>query len=523
MVSKIDFGNFLGYAKDIFFAFAPEFNLVFNLMIIGTSYIYFKSLNKKPNNFNKYKSQVFYSSSVLVLIFYIFFSFWQFIENGSDSFFICNSIFSFTPYVFFMKAVFGYIVFLIIQVYFSSKTSIAKDLENSKIFSFELIIVFLLMILGMVVCIQANNFITFYIALELQSFSIFILLFLGSNDNLIVVRTSIAYFLIVLVSSVLFLVGIAYFYWRFGTVEMNELWVLLYTFQSSLDFTFFDIFFAIIVSLSLFVKVGLFPAHLWVPLIYGFGNIFVTSLLATISKIFGFSILLKFLSILVIQHDLFFWLEFASLCAIVHGVFVALSQNLFKVLLGYSAIVHMGYVFLVISTNTPDGYAYAIFYVFVYIINILPVFLFLLGVKNRVDNSATFSKISDFSKIKLQTWKDICIFIMFSTFFFSFIGIPPFPGFFAKFFIIKYLIATGHYFSAFIMGLFSVVSAFYYLKIIKALFFSSERFLNKSKVDNYNYWTVSDLVSICIIFFGIFNILFVFFVPYILYIVFFFV
>jgi NADH-quinone oxidoreductase subunit N len=102
--------------------------------------------------------------------------------------------------------------------------------------------------------------------------------------------------------------------------------------------------------------------------------------------------------------------------------------------------------------------------------------------------------------------------LFFSTFFFSFIGIPPFSGFFAKFYIIVTLFHSGYLFAAVIMGFFSVVSAFYYLKIIKSMFFESKDFSSIEK----SYWVIPTSVGLVVILFGLFNLFFVFFSPYFL-------
>ena len=138
--------------------------------------------------------------------------------------------------------------------------------------------------------------------------------------------------------------------------------------------------------------------------------------------------------------------------------------------------------------------------------------------------------VENFQNVKLDGLKKVVVFLFFSTFFFSFIGIPPFSGFFAKFFIIKYLIFTGHYFSAFFVGFFSIISAFYYLKIVKSIFFNNNfgkindsrggdkgtviSNIDTGKTTYTQYFDITNFTVGLIIFFGLINILFVFISPY---------
>lgn len=497
-----------------------EIFLFFGICVLCVVY-YCTTREKFPylNSLSTYKVKIFSSCFLLLVFLYTFFSFYQIFGISTSFYFIFGVTFQISPATLFFKFTLAYLVFTVTFGYFSAILNSDMSSEKTQAYMFELVVFLSFMLFGMVLCLQSNNLIIFYLLLEFQSFCIFILLFLGER-TLETVRAGIIYFLTVLTSSILFLTGSSYLYWRFGVLDINELWLLLHSVVQMSDYDLIDIFFLLVFISGLFVKVGLFPVHLWVPEVYGSGNIFPVSVLAVISKFFGFAVVLKFLSISSSHFDIFFWVEFVSICAIIHGVFSALTQRLFLTLLGYSAIVHIGYIFLVCSVNTADGYVFAIFYLFTYLFNVLPIFLFLLNVQH-IDNTIKFSSIEDFSKIKLGNWGDVTTFLMFSTFFFSFIGIPPFPGFFGKFFVIKYLILTGHYFSALVMGFFSVISAFYYLKIIKSLFFDSdlhtESTQNNNNFENKNWkFSVPPVIAACIILFGILNILFVFISPYLL-------
>lgn len=510
----------------------PEVILLVGFSCICLFYVLFKFYSKiEDTNSINFQNWFFNSFLLVTLFFYSFFSFFQVLLNDEDTFFIFHGSVWIEPSILLMRSVFAYLVFIIVYVYLFKGVYKQRGNNSGSPHSFELSVLILLIIFGMSVCLSANNFIIFYLALELQSFCFFILLFLGPS-SFQSTKAGIIYFLSVLTSSIFFLVGVLYLYWTFGSLQLNELSILIYTSVQTSEISVINTVFLFFMFLGLFVKVGLVPVHLWVPNVYAFGKLFPVSLIATVSKLFGFAIILRLLITCSYNPDLFILLEFIALCSIFQGVFGALTQKSIFSLLGYSAIAHMGYTFLVLCINTEDAYVYAIFYVIVYIFNILPIFIFFFGVRQVIDVEGVkifvpnkLTSISDFQNINLNGWKKVTAFLFFSTFFFSFIGIPPFSGFFAKFLIIKYLILTGHYFSAFVMGFLSVISAFYYLKVVKSIFFSNNlgKVNDSRKISNFSkgsrkrisvYFDITTFSAILIIFFGIINILFIFISPY---------
>lgn len=512
------FETILGYT-DLFFS-TPELILVSGIFIICGFYVAVAGSGPRTSLFPIFRSIV-----LITLFSYSYLGSYQ-IMFGSDTAygFIWNSFFWLDKGVFVTKVVFSYVTFCITYSYLHSKSIKANSQKHlgldSKIFEFVLLI--LLMLLGMIVCLSSNSLIVFYLGLELQSFCIFILLFINAQTPT-AVQSSITYFLSVLVSSLLFLVGIVYLYYRFGSFDLSDIWLCIYTMGEYREaFNYFDYIGIFLLMLGLFVKVGLFPVHLWVPEVYTYSEIFPVSLIATISKLFGLAVLIHIFVVCSSQSGVYLFIGLLSVGAIAHGVIAGLTQTRVLSLLGYSAIAHMGYVFLVLSLNTPDAFAYAFIYIIIYLFNLLPVLLFIMTVRwvsyDGINSDSKLFKISDFTKVKCKSLSDIATLLFISTFFFSFIGVPPFSGFFAKYYLIALLIHSNQFFEAFILLAFSVISAAYYLKVIKSMLLDSSietKILERDRLVT-NFWHVPMQTKIVVLIYGILNICAVFIVPFLM-------
>jgi NADH-quinone oxidoreductase subunit N len=500
-----------------FFVFAPELVILGGISVICFVYTLNRFSEFRVHVFDK----VFYSFALFILFLYTFISCYQilFIDDISIQGFEFNSMFWIDEWVFLVKVIFGYLAFCVTYSHITTRYEAPSLISNLRIFESVVLVQFA--VFGMSICLSANNLVILYLALELQSFCIFILLFLDANTSRMI-YASITYFLSVLVSSIFLLTGISYVYWRFGSLDLSDIWLSAYSISEyRTGFDSIDTIGVSILILGLFVKVGLFPMHLWVPEVYTFGGIFPVSLIATISKLFGFVVLMHLFLSFSFHITLLTFFSFVAVCAIIHGTISALTQTSRLSLLGYSAVAHVGYMFLVVSSGTPDAYGYAFFYLVIYLFNLVPVFIFLMTVY-RVDSDGLkrrLTNVSDFASVRFRDWPEIGNFLLFSTFFFSLIGIPPFSGFFSKFYVIFYLFYSNHFFLAFIMGLFSVISAFYYLKIIKSMFFEPRDLTHyegvmdsdvASRDSLHSHWIVPTSTKIFILIFGLVNLCFIF-------------
>jgi NADH-quinone oxidoreductase subunit N len=197
---------------DLFFSI-PELALIIGILVICVSYVTLIGFGFRVGLFPIFRPFV-----LITLFVYFYLGAYQLMFGGDIAYgFVYNSFFCMDKGVFVTKVVFSYLVFCITDSYLNSWSITTNSrkfpVADSKIFEFVLLI--LLMLFGMSVCLSSNNFVVFYLGLELQSFCIIILLFINAKTSM-AVQSSITYFLSVLVSSVLFLVGVVYLYCRFG-------------------------------------------------------------------------------------------------------------------------------------------------------------------------------------------------------------------------------------------------------------------------------------------------------------------
>lgn len=417
---------------------------------------------------------------------------------------------------------------------FNSRPNIVRDRRPELALEFESFLLVMCMLLGMSLCLGTNNLITFYVCLELQSFCLILLLFFGMTKVDYNIRVN--YFFVILFSSIILLVSFVLLYLMFGTLVISELFELV---RMECDFRSYPFFlgtFAILLFLtSLLVKVGLFPMHVWIPDIYEISSEFFLSLISTVSKIFGFMIIYQFVEGLSIQPDVVIIVYIYSVLSIGYGTLGALFEIRFRRLLGFSAIAHIGYAFLVISSlNSMDAYQYGFFYVIVYILSVFPILCFLMSAKE--DNSRgekpgkrpsfktggrVIETVHDLRYVLMVTRSYIgvvgghivvVIYLLFSTVFFGLAGIPPFAGFLSKFFMLSFFLASEDYVSAVLVGFFSIVGVFYYLRVIKYMFFLNNTF----KLDSYDLTgliVIDSYTKFILLFFGVVNILSIFLVP----------
>jgi NADH-quinone oxidoreductase subunit N len=223
-------------------------------------------------------------------------------------------------------------------------------------------------------------------------------------------------------------------------------------------------------------KLGVFPFQVWVANVYGSGLLTTVFILATISKVFAFGIFIRFLGIFgsndAVISVVFYY---AGLISIVYGVLGAFFQTEIRKVLGYSAIAHVGYVLLMFSFFDRTSLIIALLYFFSYIFLTFFIFYFLITTSHQKNNGffsrkafKPFFYLQDFAGLSKSNW-----FISFflAVLFFSYAGVPPFMGFYAKYFIFYYLVQQGYYFTFMFCFCFSVLSSYYYLSIVVFIYF----------------------------------------------------
>ncbi|MDC3233225.1 NADH-quinone oxidoreductase subunit NuoN [Pelagibacteraceae bacterium] len=352
---------------------------------------------------------------------------------------------------------------------------------DNKLDKFEYPIIILISILGMFFMVSSNDLILFYLGLELQSLSLYILAAID-RDNLRSSEAGIKYFVLSALSSGLLLYGCS----------------LLYGFTGSTNFEIISnelnkqntgaIFAMVFILVGLAFKISAVPFHMWTPDVYQGSPTSITSYFAAVPKVAGLAVFIKFMYI-PFSNILLEWqtiIIFISIASMILGAVAAIGQKNLKRLLAYSSIGHMGYALAGIATGAINGFKSSIVYITVYVVMNIGAFSCLYLMKKEGEYKENISDLSGISK------KHPLLAMSFLIILFSLAGIPPLGGFFAKFYIFSSVLEQKMYTLAIIGLLTTVISAVYYLKIIKTIYFDE----NKLSFDLINNKIISGTILI---------------------------
>ena len=335
-----------------------------------------------------------------------------------------------------------------------------KFIVENKLDKFEYPIIILLSILGMFFMVSANDLILFYLGLELQSLSLYILASID-RDNLRSTESGIKYFVLSALSSGLLLYGCSLLYGFTGSTNFD-----LIANQLNKENTG-AVFAMVFILVGLAFKVSAVPFHMWTPDVYEGAPTSITSYFAVVPKVAGLALLIKFMFI-PFSNILLEWqtiIIFISIASMILGAVAAIVQKNFKRLLAYSSIGHIGYALAGVATGTISGYESAIIDISIYVIMNIGAFSCLYMLKKDGQYKENISDLSGISK------KHPLLAISLLIILFSLAGVPPLGGFFAKFYVFMAVLENEMYALAIIGLLTTVMSAFYYLKIIKTIYF----------------------------------------------------
>ena len=325
---------------------------------------------------------------------------------------------------------------------------------------FEYPIIILLSILGMFFMVSSNDLILFYLGLELQSLSLYILASIDRN-NLRSTESGIKYFVLSALSSGLLLYGCSLLYGFTGSTNFE-----LISNQLNKENTG-AVFAMVFILVGLAFKVSAVPFHMWTPDVYEGAPTSITSYFAVVPKVAGLALLIKFMFI-PFSNILLEWqtiIIFISITSMILGAVAAMVQKNLKRLLAYSSIGHIGYALAGVATGAISGYESAIVYISIYVIMNIGAFSCLYLLKKDGQYKENISDLSGISK------KHPLLAISLLIILFSLAGIPPLGGFFAKFYVFVSVLEQKMYALAIVGLLTTVLSAFYYLKIIKTIYF----------------------------------------------------
>ena len=339
-----------------------------------------------------------------------------------------------------------------------------KYLKIYKIFLIEYPILILCSILGMMVMISSNDLMVFYIGLELQSLALYVLASFN-RDQLKSSESGLKYFVLSALSSGLLLYGCSLIYGFSGSTNFNVI-------GDTVNSTHYGLTFGIVfILVGLAFKISAVPFHMWAPDVYEGSPTTVTLFFAVVPKVAALTVFIRFLYVPFINM-IDQWqaiLIFLSIASMIFGAVAAIGQKNLKRLVAYSSIGHIGYALAGLCVGTNEGIQSSIIYMSIYIVMNLALFSCLLMMKR---NDHYFEKIDDLSGLsKNHPVLSLCLLVIL----FSLAGIPPLAGFFAKFYVFKSVVEQSMYFLAIVGLLSTVIAAFYYLRIIKVIYFDEEK------------------------------------------------
>ena len=331
-----------------------------------------------------------------------------------------------------------------------------------KLYLFEYPVLILFSILGMLVMLSSNDFITLYLGLELQSLSLYVLAAI-KKDSLKSSEAGLKYFILGALASGFFLFGVSLLFGITGTTTYTVLSNNILSVENNSLLLIFSI---VLILSSIAFKLSIAPFHMWTPDVYEGAPTSVTAFFAVVPKIAAIGVLMRILYIALIDIHLI-WNQLIlilGMLSIFVGAFGALLQINIKRLMAYSAISNIGYIFLALSLGSQLGLEASLIYITVYTVSTLGSFAFILSMEKdniMLNNISSFAGLS-----KSNPFYAIC----FSIILLSLAGLPPLAGFIAKFYIFKAIIIADYLWIAVVGIMGSVISAYYYLNIVKVMY-----------------------------------------------------
>ena len=337
-------------------------------------------------------------------------------------------------------------------------------LKTFMIYKIEYPVLILSSVLGMMVMISSNDLIVFYMGLELQSLALYVLATFN-RDQIKSSEAGLKYFVLSAVSSGLLLYGCSLIYGFSGSTNFNVISNQLNTDEYVLTFGI------VFILVGLAFKISAVPFHMWAPDVYEGSPTSVTLFFTMVPKIAALTVFVRFLYVpflnLIDQWQMI--IVFLSIASMLFGAIAAIGQTNIKRLVAYSSIGHIGYTLAGLATGSNEGIQSSIIYISIYVIMNLALFSCLLMLKR---NDQYYEEIDDLSGLsKNHPLLSLSLLVIL----FSLAGIPPLAGFFAKFYVFKAVIEQSMYFLAIVGLLSTVVAAFYYLRIIKIIYFDKEK------------------------------------------------
>ena len=424
------------------FIFVPEVSL--SILAI-TCLMY--GLFSKTNSFNKTAN--FATLSLLFVSSLIYFDF-------TTSFAFFDNFFSNTSFTKYFK--------ILTSLGAAASLIISKNyFIDTKINRFEIPTLLLFSSLGMMLMISSKNLMMMYLAIELQSLSLYVVASIKRN-SIESAESGVKYFVLGALSSGILLYGFSLVYGFTGHTSFDE----IYSTLLQLDKLPIGLIFGLVfVLVGLAFKVSAVPFHMWTPDVYEGAPTSITAFFAIVPKLAATALIFRFCLEPFGKFD-FEWTQiifFLSVASMFLGAIAAIAQKSLKRLLAYSSIGHVGYVLIALVASSDQGVKSASIYMFMYLVMNIAVFAIILSLKKSDEYVDKIFQLNGLSKTNPILSASLTIIML------SMAGIPPFMGFFGKFYIFFAAIESKLYLLAVLGVLASVISAFYYLRIIKNMYF----------------------------------------------------
>jgi len=337
----------------------------------------------------------------------------------------------------------------------------------------EYFVLGLFAVLGMMVMVSAHSLLTVYLGLELLSLSLYAMVAMH-RESQSASEAAMKYFVLGALASGMLLYGISILYGVTGTLEFNLLTQQISAHGEQRILLVYGLVFIIV---GIAFKLGAVPFHMWIPDVYHGAPTAVTLFIASMPKIAAFAMAIRLLvngmqPLLVEWQQMLIILSVLSMAA---GNIIAIAQTNLKRMLAYSTIAHIGYLLLGILAGTQNGFAASMFYVITYAVMSAGAFGMIIYLSRKGFES---DALDDFKGLADKSpWYAFIMMILM----FSMAGVPPFLGFWAKWFVFMELIAVGYVWLAVLAIVFSIIGAYYYLRIVKLMYFDKPESMVASK------------------------------------------
>ncbi len=333
------------------------------------------------------------------------------------------------------------------------------------LFTGEFLALTLFSLLGMMVMISASNFVSLYLGLELLSLSLYAMVAL-QRDSAIATEAAMKYFILGALASGLLLYGMSMLYGATGSLDIIT---ILNAIQHGVSNPSLLVFGLVFIVSGLAFKLGVVPFHMWIPDVYQGAPTAITMLIGTAPKLAAFGFIMRIL-VEGMQPLMVHWSGMLAILAVLSmaiGNLTAIAQINIKRMLAYSTIAHMGFLLLGILSGGIEGYGSAMFYAVAYVLMSLGGFGMVLLLSREGFEA---DKIDDFKGLNQRSpWLAFMMLLLM----FSMAGVPPTIGFYAKFSVLNAAFQAGHTNIVIAAVFFSLIGAFYYLRIVKLMYFDA--------------------------------------------------